>query len=270
MSARESLTPDRSLWHLIAVQLRRYREDHGLSGTALADLLECDRSTVSRYESAMIHLPERHAKIVDRLWETDGLFTYLVRFATATNDSDYLVGLAEYEARATRVRMWEASIMPGLVQTPEYARAALAVGLAEDAAAALETRLARQLAVFERPKPPYVSVLLHWAALEQPVGDPEIMRGQLAHLLDLGDRSHVSVRVVSKDAGAHVGLDGAFKIMTVDGVDVAYAEDAHDGRLIRDPIAVERFSIRYDLIGDIAMPVPTSRALIAKALESYG
>ena len=202
MEARESLDPDRSLWHLVAVELRRQRVLHDLSGSKLALLLDCDRSTVSRYESGTLKLTEKHAKVLDHEWVLDCLLTRLVHFARSGNSEDWFVGLTEYEARATRIKMWEIGLVPGLLQTPEYARAALAVGLVDDLEDAFEKRMARQAAVFERLKPPHVSILLNWVVLAQVVGGAEVMRGQLARLLEVAELPNVSVRVVEREAGS--------------------------------------------------------------------
>jgi Domain of unknown function (DUF5753) len=269
MTIRESLDPDRSLWDLIATELRRHRERNKISGSRLGAMLGCDRSTVSRYESGLLKLPEKHARMIDREWSTEGLFTRLVHFAKARNEEDWFVDLTEYEARATRIKMWEVTWAPGLLQTLDYARAALAVGLADDVEAALEKRMARQSAVFDRPKPPHVSVVLNWVVLEQPVGDAETMRGQFARLLDAGGLPHVSIRVLEKDAGAHAGLDGSCKMLTVDDRDVAYADAPHGGRLMREPVDVQSIATRFDRIGDLATPVGPSRILIERAMESF-
>jgi Domain of unknown function (DUF5753)/Helix-turn-helix len=268
MSVRESLDPDRSLWDLIAAELRRQRELRKISGSRLGALLGCDRSTVSRYESGILKLPERHAKLLDHAWNTEGLFTRLVHFAKARNEEDWFVGLTEYEARATRIKMWEVTWVPGLLQTVDYARAALAVGLADDVEAALEKRMARQSAVFDRPRPPHISVVLNWAVLEQPVGDAGIMRAQFARLLEVGDLPNVSIRVLEKSAGAHAGLDGSCKLLTVDDRDVAFADAPHGGRLMREAADVQSIATRFDRIGDVATPVGPSRILIERAMES--
>lgn len=269
MATRESLDPDRSLWHLIAVELRRQREERKISGTRLSDILGCDRSTVSRYESGMLHLPERHAKIIDQEWGLGLLFTRLVHFAKAGKKEDWFTGLSEYESRASRIKMWELVMVPGLLQTHDYARAALAVGLVDDVEASLERRLARQAAVFDRPKPPHVSVLLNWVALVQPVGDPEVHRRQLAWLLEVGERPNVSVRVVEREVGAHVGLDGSCKLLTVKDRDIAFAEAPDGGRLIREPAEVQSIILRFDRIGDMAAPIGPSRALIERAMVNF-
>ena len=263
------LDPDRSLWHLTAVEVRRQRELHGLSGNRLAAILDCDRSTVSRIENGLRRLSVDYAAKLDRLWSTSGLFTRLVRFASATDAGDWFTGLTEHEARATRHRMWEALLMPGLLQTPDYARAALEAGLIDGVDQALEKRMARQTAVFGKTKTPLLSVILNWVVLEQIVGDPAIMRAQLAHLLEMCDLPHVSVRVLERSTGAHVGLDGSFTLLTVDDRDIAFADAPERGRLMIDPADVQRFAARYDRVSDVAAPVGPSRTLIERAMENY-
>ncbi|WP_021599473.1 helix-turn-helix domain-containing protein [Actinomadura welshii] len=269
MRARDSLDPSRSIWHFIAVHLRRYRETHGMSGQALGDALDCDRSTVSRYESATLRLKRAHAETVDRLWGTDGMFTHLVGFAEMADEGDWLLSLAEFERRATRIRMWEPTMIPGLLQTSDYARAALMAGTSNELDADLERRVSRKAAVFDKEAPPRVTAYLSWAALAQLVGSREIMRDQLTQLIELSELPHVNIRVVENSAGAHPGLDGPIMILTVDDRDLAYDEATTRGRFLMDPIDVQDVEVQYDSIGDIATPVSPSRALLEAALERW-
>ncbi|REE97848.1 helix-turn-helix domain-containing protein [Thermomonospora umbrina] len=263
------LVPERSLWHLIAVEVRRQRELHQLSGSHLANLLGCDRSTVSRIENGLRRLSPDNAAQLDELWRTGGLFTRLVRFAAAADDGNWFTGLTQYEEQATHHRMWEALLIPGIFQTPDYARAALTVGMVDDVEAAFNLRMARQTAVFDRPRVANISVLLNWVALAQPVGDAETMRGQLARLLELSELPNVSVRIVEKEANVHLGLDGSFTLLTVDDHDIAFADAPERGRLMIDPPDVQRFAVRYERISNIATPIGPSRALIERAMETY-
>lgn len=261
------LDPDRSLWDHIAVELERLRKLRGLSGNKLAAQLGCDRSYVSRVENGRLRLSAQYARKLDGLWGT--AFAQLVRLAEASDDGDWFTGLTDHEARATRHRMWEALLVPGLLQTPDYARAALSAGLVRGVEEALEKRLARQAAVWERPEPPIVSVLLNWAVLSQPVGTPDVMRGQLAHLIELGEAPHVSVRIVEREAGPHKGLDGSFRLLTVGDRDVAFADAPERGRLVTATSDVQQYALRYDRISEIAAPVGTSRNIIKRSMEDY-
>ncbi|NDU73195.1 helix-turn-helix domain-containing protein [Actinomadura sp. DSM 109109] len=269
MHTRDSLDPSRSMWHFIAVHLRRQREANGLSGQALGDVLDCDRSTVSRYESATLRLKPAHAETLDRLWHTGGMFAHLVGFAAMADEDDRLSSLAAFERRASRIRVWEPTVIPCLLQTPGYARAALASEPASAPDADLERRLARGAAVFDREPPPRVTAFLSWAALAQLVGSRETMRDQLAHLLALGELPHVSIRVVENHAGAHPGLDGPITVLTVDDRDLACDGATTRGRLLMDPLAVQDVIVRYDSISDIAAPVGPSRRLLEAELERW-
>ncbi|MGH3388969.1 MAG: DUF5753 domain-containing protein, partial [Actinomadura sp.] len=129
--------------------------------------------------------------------------------------------------------------------------------------------LARQAAVLDRETPPQIFVILNWVVLEQVFGGVEIMRAQLAHLREMSERPNISVRVLEKDAGGHLGVEGSFRLLTVDDRDIAYADAPARGRLILDPPEVQYLSVAYDRIGDIATPVGPSRALIERTMESY-
>src|SRR5437868_6713530 len=252
MTSPESLDPDRSMWDFIAVELRRQRRARNVSGTALARLIHRDRSIVSRVESGKIPMQLDHAEIIDREWNLDRMFTRLVKFAKdRKEDEGRLDDLAEQEARATRVRLWEIGLVPGLLQTPAYARAVLSVGLVRDLDEAVQTRLDRQTAVFDREQPPELSVILNWVVLEQPVGAAEVMREQLAHILELSHLPYVNVRVLEKDAGIHVGYDGMLELLTVDARDIAYTESPYGGGLLTDPVAVQHCQVRYDRVGHV-------------------
>ncbi|WP_157430698.1 helix-turn-helix domain-containing protein [Actinomadura macra] len=269
MPGQQDLDPDRSMWHFIATQLRFHREQRRITEQQVADLIDRTRSVVSRYESGMIRLPLKIARIIDRDWDTNLLFTRLVGFASAAQDGDWLVGLSDWERRATRLRMWELVLIPGLLQTEGYARAVLASGLTGDLEERLQRRMDRQTAVFGRAEPPQVSALINWACLAHPIGDNGIMRQQVEHLIKLAELPHVSIRLVQPDANAHPGLSGAFELLTVDARDVAYTDDPDEGRLIISPPDVQRYALRYDRIGDLAVPRGPSRALLAEALENY-
>ncbi|MQY07338.1 DUF5753 domain-containing protein [Actinomadura macrotermitis] len=270
MAGYDPLDPDRSMWDFIAVELARQRRARNVSGSDLARLIDRDRSIVSRIESGHIPLQLVHAETIDREWGLDRLFTRLVKFAKERKGDEWQLGdLAEQEERATRIRTWEVGLVPGLLQTPAYARAVFSVGLVRDLEAEVEKRLARQAAVFEKDRPPEFSVIINWVVLEQLVGSPEIMREQLARLVEISELPHVNVRVVEKSAGVHVGYDGSLVILTVDARDIAYADATHGGELVTDPKEVEDFAIRYDRIGHIAAPVGPSRAVILRAMEMY-
>jgi hypothetical protein len=212
-------------------------------------------------------LDDDQAKKLDDLWELNGHFTRLLRYARARHDVDWFAQHVSYETRATVMRIYEALIVPGLLQTEDYARAALTAGqVVKDVEAAVAARMERQK-VLAREDPPWLWVLLNQSVLEQPVGGPKVMRVQLARLLEVSRLPHIVIRVVPRSLGAHVGLDGSFKITTVNEGDVAYMEAVGGGRLSMDRAEIRRYGIRYDRIGADALSRDSTRSLIEQVME---
>ncbi|HEY7484012.1 MAG TPA: helix-turn-helix transcriptional regulator [Streptosporangiaceae bacterium] len=268
MGARDSLNPRGSLWDLIAVQLRRHREQAKMSGTRLGDLLDLDRSSVSRLESGGIKLQEKHAKVVDHEWQTDELFAVLVHHARTGHVSEWLQAHLELEARSSELRIWELAWIPGLFQTEAYARAIFTAFARDDIDHWVTARMARQQTLDRTPRP-LIWAYLDQGVINQPVGGPEVMREQLARLLELAQQPNIRIRVIPRSVGAHVGRDGSFKIMTVAGGDQIYTEASEGGRLSADGTDVRLFRTHFTRIGDDALPVGDSLKLIQETMETF-
>lgn len=270
MSAVESLDPDSSFREWIASDLRFYREKHELSLSQLGQIMGCTRQTVSNLEHARptFKVNDHQAKALDDHWQLNGHFRRLLRYARSAHNPDWFQEYVSYETRASVHRTYELSLVPGLFQTPAYARALLEAGqVVEDVEAALDVRMARQQILDAKPRP-LLWVLLAENVLDVPVGGPEVMKAQLARLLELSELPNVTVRIVPRSAGAHPGLDGCFKILTVKEGDIAYVDAPEGGRLILGAVEARGFGVRFDRIGAVALPVASSRSLITHAMEN--
>ncbi|MDL5200182.1 helix-turn-helix transcriptional regulator [Streptomyces sp. ALI-76-A] len=121
------------------------------------------------------------------------------------------------ESQASAMRTLETSVVPGLLQTPEYARAvtrAAVDGMAEERVDALvEVRLARQDVLRSEP-PLELSAVLDEAVLRREVGGPEVMTRQLERLVEAARLPHVRLQVLPFAAGAHIGVTGPFVIFS--------------------------------------------------------
>ncbi|WP_372490874.1 Scr1 family TA system antitoxin-like transcriptional regulator [Actinomadura terrae] len=254
--------------------MRRQIYVQSTSQARVSEYLDVSRSHVTRLVNGTRRLSPEHATALDAYWQLRGLLAHLVAHALARPDDDWMTSLAAYEARATRVRSWDMGAVPGLWQTPDYARTMFerghAAGLLSDVDAALATRLERQAAVWGRADPPRVSAFISWVALSSPPGrDPQVMRDQLAYLLELSERPGASVRVVGQHMGWHIGHDGSCKLLTV-GADMAFAEAAGTvGKLILDPDRVEHYARRMEQISDLAWNAEESRTAIQQAMRTY-
>lgn len=100
------------------------------------------------------------------------------------------------------------------------------------------------------------------------MGGAATWREQLARLLELTELPHVVLRVVPKSAGFHLGLEGAFKILTVGDRDIVYTEANGGGRLVLSTTEVRSYGVRYDRISMEALPPGSSRCLIREVMGS--
>ncbi|KAB2376979.1 helix-turn-helix domain-containing protein [Actinomadura montaniterrae] len=270
MPINPSPDPRSSMWAWIAHDLRLYRERRGQSGQAVARLLNVGRSSISRLENDQARLTEDQAVILDKAWDTGGHFTLMVWYASKGHDPEWFRQHVEIERRARVIKIWDLAWIPGLFQTQDYARASLLAGrLAggfSDITDLLEARLLRQQ-ILHQDEPPVLLVLIWEPLLAVPVGGPEVMRDQLRHLLEVSHLPNTSVRVVPTAAGAHIGLDGCFKIMTSGGSDVAYVEAPGGGRLVPTSAEVLSYAIWWDTIGQEALPAGASRELVTRYME---
>ena len=267
MAPRESVDPDASLWEWLAYDLRFYREKHGLSLSQVGQHIKAARSTVSNFEAGRRRIDEGRARVLDQLWDTGGHFRRLIMYAEAGHDPDWFRQHVQYEVKASEMSIFEPLAVPGLLQTEQYARATLSTGLVSDIETTLQERMIRQ-EILRRQSPPRLWVLITECALQMPVGGHEVMRGQLERLLEAADEPNIVLRVVPMGAGAQPGMDGCFKLMNVEGSEVGYVEAPEGGRLVRGGRDVERFALRYKIIGAAALPVGASKSLLAASMEA--
>lgn len=168
-----------------------------------------------------------------------------------------------YERGADLIREWAAGWLPGLAQTRTYAEALLR-GLGHDEPtirAKAEHRMARQREVLARSE---VHLILDEAVLHRQVGGPEVMRAQLAALLDLP--ANVSLRVVPFSAGAHRGLDGPCILLDGPCGRVLYLEHwSQDRTLVGGPLRVAYEGVWSALEAVAESGGPVVRSLLAGA-----
>ena len=255
-------------------ELRRARVAAGFSSQdALAARLGFDRTVVAKAETGerppsdeVLAAWCQACHLDDELF---GRLTVLARRADGpvpTWFEDWL----QAEGEAHTLRIWQPLIIPGLIQTAEYARALFVAAGADDAKAGelVEARLERQ-AIFDRAEPPDVITVLDEAALHRLVGSAVIMCEQLTHLATLTERPNISVEVVPSSTGANAGLGGGFQLASSDG-----APDVLNMNGVRDVTDEGRSLVRhatriFDLVRGDALPRAASRALIMEAAEQW-
>ncbi|MEV5827088.1 Scr1 family TA system antitoxin-like transcriptional regulator [Spirillospora sp. NPDC052242] len=261
--------PKRSMWDFIAFYLRFCRNQRGLSGEAVGRVIKTSKATVSRIENGVDRLDGQRAALLDKEWNTGGVFSLLVWYASIGHDPQWLAEYKTFEQQARMIRIFEPSLITGLLQTEDYARALFLGGGASDPDPAVAERVGRQTILDSA----FVMVLLSESALRWPVGSPKIMRAQLAHILDVASRPNVVVHVIPQTfaTGAYPGLDGGFKLVTGDDFgEVVYTESLGGGRLISSPVEVAEFAITFARISAKAIAEHQSAALIKQVMEAFG
>lgn len=201
----------------------------------------------------------------------NGLYAALAEIARKSNGPipGWFADWLEAERDAHTLRLWSPTLIPGLLQTAEYARALfLAAGADEDSASELvAARLDRQ-SILDRPSPPHVVAVLDESVLHRLIGSPAIMADQLAHLAGVSERLHVSVHVLPA-TGANAGLSGAFDIASSDDTPDTLRTESLEDQTTENRALVRKASIVFDLVRRDALPRVASRTLILEAAEQW-
>jgi DNA-binding XRE family transcriptional regulator len=253
MAPRPAIDLDSSLWAWLAYDLRFYREKYGLSQPAMGRIIGRSPTNLSNCEAGRRRITSKEAKALDARFKTGGHFRRLLRFAQRGHDPDWLKHYVELERKAFMIKTFQALVVPGLLQIPEYAFALAKEGDVADPKAHADERIRRQVIFDDSPRP-LLWALTTESVLEWPVGGAEVMRRQLAHLLEMSERSNVSIRVVPKITGAYAGLDGSFSIVSGEAGGVAYTDSHGGGRLAPSTDEARRYGLVYDRIGQVALP----------------
>jgi hypothetical protein len=266
---RDPLDPKISFWHFLAYYLRFTREKEGLSLTQWGQIIGAARSSVSNMEAGRHKIQDDQVSLIDRHFGTGRLFELLLWYARTAHNPDWFRQYSHYEAMATAIKIYHGQAIPGPLQTDDYTRALLQASRFRDIETALAERIARKRAIHDRENPPFLWVLMDENVLLWQVGDAQIMKAQLQHLRATADLPYVSVRIVPFSSGAHLGIDGPFRVISMESRDVAYSGAQNGGRLIEGTGEVKELAVKFDHIGAKAASEDASRALIEQYLERY-
>ncbi|WP_405924673.1 MULTISPECIES: helix-turn-helix domain-containing protein [unclassified Streptomyces] len=265
------LDPSASPLDYFGSELRRQREAAGLRQGQLGDVIFCTGSLIGQVETAHKVPTREFAERIDAALMTDGAFSRLVGLVLRSQLPSWFQAYAEMEAKAAYISSFQAQLVYGLLQTEGYARAVLGARSVEDLDAKVAARLDRQR-ILAREAPPLVWVVLSEAVLHQEVGGHEVMRNQLAHLLEFSRDGWTQIQVLPFEVGQHPGLMGSFNLLRFDDdPDLVYTEDFVQGHMTADPSKFKEGSLRYDHLKAAALSVEDSAALIARVMEErYG
>ena len=270
----------------LAVELMRHREASRLSREEVARQLEWSTSTIFRIETGRSRPQPGNVRALLDLYgvtgpERDGLIQ-LARDArqpgwwhsfrdVLPNPYEVYIGL---EAGAAAIRNFEPVVIPGLLQTAEYARAMIRSGPREldpdEVERLVEVRTARQ-AILAREDRPRLWAVIDETAVQRAVGGPEVMRGQLHHLVESVEHGKTTLQVVPFSAGAHAGTTGPFVILDFpEPTDptVVYVETLAGDIYLEEPADVSRYTLAFDRLLAAALHPDDSVHLIERAIST--
>jgi hypothetical protein len=250
---------------ILGRQLQALREKAGLSYQQAADAIYSSEWTVRRMERAeggFKPLTVKSLLIAYGVTDPGEIGTFLGLCREASKPSwwhrydDVLppwfriaVGLEE---AATLIRAYEPQVVPGLLQTRDYIRAistaSFPAAADEETGRRVALRLARQ-ELLTRPGAPDYWVVLEETVLRRPVGGPDVMRAQLAHLIDAARRPNITIQVIPFAAGWHPALYGMFNTFRFPGQelpDVVYSEGLTSAYYLNKPDETARYTEALD------------------------
>jgi transcriptional regulator with XRE-family HTH domain len=264
-------------------ELKRLREEAGMTHAEVARRLEWSASKVSRIETGQSRAQTGDvADLLELYGVTDDAvrkaYVQLAREARRrgwwTRYSDVLgsgtyVGL---ESEAATIQTYEQQNVPGLLQTESYARAFIQGALVKPDPDEVDRRVSARMErqeLLDRTDVPEVWAVLDEAVVRRPVGGPDVMREQLQRLIDLTTRpnSTVTLQVLPMSIGAHPGMNGSFVLLRFpDPMDrpIVHLETDTDGLYLEETVDIERYTLKFDHLMARALGPDESRAMVTE------
>jgi transcriptional regulator with XRE-family HTH domain len=213
----------------VSSALRRYRIEAGLSVQEVAERLLCSPAKISRIETAQRNPTLRDVRDLLEMYGVadEQARERLMSMARESRERGWwqtlnlppgleiLIGM---ERVATQIKEFEIVVIPGLLQTREYAAEFLRELLPDEPErrqSSVDIRMRRQRILKESPSP-RMTVILDEAALRRQVGGPKVLKGQLDHLIKMIDADSLELRVIPFAVGAHVGMLNGFTLLEFD------------------------------------------------------
>ncbi|MEU0201905.1 MULTISPECIES: helix-turn-helix transcriptional regulator [unclassified Streptomyces] len=257
---------------LFGARVRRLRTAAGLTQAELGDLTHVVSTRITQIERASGAKPTLElARALDAALGADDLLVELWPYVYREAFPDWSRRFMEYAERAVALRQYAAHVVPGLLQTEDYARAVLSLDALLDSEEQLEERVTARMGRQERlssPDRPELWVVLDEAVLRRPIGGHAVMRKQLASLLDAAAERRTTVQVLPFGQGGHEAMGGSLTILALpDGSEMAYTEGADYGQLSEEPAHVSRYKVIYDRLRAAALPPLMSLDMIRSAME---
>lgn len=267
-------------------ELRKLREQQGMTAEEVASRLLVSQSKISRLENGRRSISQRDVRDLCGVYGVgdERVVESLMQMAKesrqqgwwhAFGDVPYSVYIG-LETDAASLRVYESLVVPGLLQTEDYARAVI-TGMWPEATPGevdkrVQVRMKRQERITDPVRPLRYWVVLDEAALRRVSGDERVMATQLEHLVDFSSLPHVTLQVLPYSMGAHPGMYGKFAILEFEDTSdatVVYLEGVTSDLYLEKPNDVNDYSVKYEHLRALALGPDPSREFIRDVAKSY-
>lgn len=270
----------------LGAALRRLREDAGLSTTEVAEQLGWSHSKVSRIETAKSPVTATDVQaLLDHYEVPDPEAQALLRLAREAKQRGWWHSYSEVlpewfesylglEAEASKISSYEPLVIPGLLQTENYATAVLGAHALrttpDEIERSVELRRARQSRLNRDGDPIVLDVVIGEAALRQLVGGPGVMVEQMKHLLEVQKLPNITIRVLPFTAGAHPALHGAFTVLEFPSSEdprVVYIDNLSSSLYLEAIREVGLYRLTFQQLQQQALQPDESTQMITRLME---
>ncbi|MFF9507036.1 helix-turn-helix domain-containing protein [Streptomyces sp. NPDC014724] len=271
---RKDLDPESSPEAAFGARIRSLREEHGWKQEELADRMGYSGTHISAVETGRKMPTLRFSRNADQVFGTGETADTFERQYREIRHGSLLEGFPQYvghEGRAVEIRLYEIGIIPGLLQTPEYARvladsAVRRGAIVPEQAAERVSFLAERQAALVRPRPPTMLVVMDESCIRRRVGGGEVMAAQLDRLLEFAELPNTVLQIAPYDVGERRPFDLPMNLLTLSDLSViAYAESQMRGHLERDTTSVLPLLAAYHQLQAEALSQAASVAMINEA-----
>ncbi|GAA0340313.1 helix-turn-helix transcriptional regulator [Streptomyces blastmyceticus] len=267
-------------------ELRKLRELKGMTAEEVAERLLVSQSKISRLENGRRSISQRDVRDLCGVYgvEDHRIVDSLMQMAKesrqqgwwhAFGDIPYSVYIG-LETDASSLRVYEASLVPGLLQTPNYASAVSEGSWPEATAAEIErrvqVRMRRQERIHDLDNPLRLWAVIDESALRRIVGNRDIMQEQMRKLVEFSMEPHITVQVLPYDVGAHPGMYGKFCILEFNDpqdASTVYLEGITSDLYLEKPNDVQTYSVMYEHLRMQALNAEHSRQFIERVGEEW-
>ncbi|KOV95329.1 helix-turn-helix domain-containing protein [Streptomyces sp. NRRL B-3648] len=258
-------------WYAVGALVAHFRKKARLTQEQFAEAANLAVDTVRSIEQGRLALQPDRAEQFDELLDTGGALAVVVaKLPVRDRIVQFAQGLIDHEQEAVGILSYQSLAVPGLLQTPEYCRAAFnyrypALGT-ETAEQWVQARMERQL-IWQRERPPVGHFIMEESILRRPVGGPDVMREQFRQILEYTTPAHMSFQIMPTHQTPHAALDGPLVLLeTPEHERLVYLEVQRASFLIDDPEEVSDYHHKYGMLRSQALSCDESERFLTGLL----